>query len=240
MKSPDNKRLPWAVLLGLVCLVLGILGCVQPLPRADRVTPPAPTASPTPTPTPTPIPIPPATLRPTPRPTPLPARPPPLEIRGPANGSTVRGKAVVVHGIASPGGAVSVNGVPAQVDAEGRFLAEVSLPEGTHQIGVSAIDSLGNVVTQFITLTFEAPQAFFLLVTEPENQTVVFTRNIRLTGKTGLGALVSVNGVSIGVDAQGAFTTILTLDPGPNIIDVVSTSPDGQVLDTVLAVIYRA
>jgi len=117
---------------------------------------------------------------------------------------------------------------------------DTALVSGTIAYRVTAFDSLGNVVTQFITLTFEAPQAFFLLVTEPENQTVVFTRNIRLTGKTGLGALVSVNGVSIGVDAQGAFTTILTLDPGPNIIDVVSTSPDGQVLDTVLAVIYRA
>jgi hypothetical protein len=152
----------------------------------------------------------------------------------------VRGKAVVVHGIATPGGAVSVNGKAAQVDDEGRFAAEVSLPEGTHQINVSSVDALGNLLTRVIKITFEAPQPFFLLVTEPRDQTVVSSRSIRLSGKTGLGALVSINGVSIGVDAQGAFTTTLTLDPGPNIIDVLSTSPEGQVLSTVLAIIYRA
>jgi uncharacterized protein YfaP (DUF2135 family) len=147
---------------------------------------------------------------------------------------------VVVHGIASPGGAVSVNGQPARVDGEGRFAVEVSLPEGTHQISVSAVDTLGNLLTRVIRITFEAPQPFFLFVIEPKDQIVVSSRNIRLSGKTGLGALVSINGVSIGVDAQGAFTTTVTLEPGPNIIDVVSTSSDGQVLGAVLAIIYRA
>ena len=32
---------------------------------------------------------------------------------------------------------------------------------------------------------------------------------------------------------------VITLEPGPNIIDVVATNNDGQVLSTVIALIYR-
>ncbi len=163
-----------------------------------------------------------------------------LDVQGPLDGSTLRGKSVVVHGRTNPGIAISVNGQPARVDAEGRFFTELPLPEGPNEISVAAINSLGSLRIKVIRITLEPPQSFFLFVTEPANQTVVNSRNVRLAGRTGLGALVSVNGVSIGVDGQGIFSTTLTLDPGPNIIDVLSTSPDGQVLSAILAIIYRA
>jgi len=37
----------------------------------------------------------------------------------------------------------------------------------------------------------------------------------------------------------GNFSTLVALEPGPNIIDVVSTNSDGQVMSAVTAVIYR-
>ncbi len=84
-----------------------------------------------------------------------------------------------------------------------------------------------------------APQPFFLLIIEPQHDTVVTDPSMRLSGRTGADAVVSVNGVSAEVDGLGAFTTIAQLEPGPNIIDVVATSPEGEVISSVVAVIYR-
>ena len=78
-----------------------------------------------------------------------------------------------------------------------------------------------------------------LLVTEPQDQSVVSQENIRLSGRTGPEAIASVNGVSVSVDRVGIFSTVITMEPGPNIIDVVATNDDGQVLSAVVAVIYR-
>lgn len=214
----------------------GLMACVQPLPRHPVTPVAAPTSTPMPAPAETPTAIPNTPLPPTPTPAPALL----LEVQGPLDGSTLRGKSVVVHGRTNPGSAISVNGQPASVDAEGRFITELLLTEGAHAISVSAIYSLGELRTRVIRITLEPPQSFFLLVTEPADQTVVTTRNVRLGGRTGQGALVSVNGVSIAVDGQGIFSTTLTLDPGPNIIDVLSTSPDGQVLSAILAIIFRA
>jgi hypothetical protein len=228
--------------LALAVALLGAAGCVQLMQRPGG--PPLAGPAPTPTaavrpPVATPSP-PPSPTAPAPTPTSAPVRPPDLEVLGPADGSALRGSVVVVHGVATPGSVISVNGQPASVDAEGRFVAELALPGGPAQISVAAIDGQGNLRTRTISITVEAPQPFFLFVTEPRDQSVVSTRNIRLAGRTGVGALVSVNGVSIPVDGQGAFSTILTLEAGPNIIDVLSTSPEGQVLSAVVAIIYRA
>ena len=62
---------------------------------------------------------------------------------------------------------------------------------------------------------------------------------MRLAGRTAAGGIVSVNGVSTPVDGLGIFTTTVALEPGPNIIDVVATSPEGEVQSSVVAVIYR-
>ena len=84
-----------------------------------------------------------------------------------------------------------------------------------------------------------APQPFFLLITEPQHDTVVTGPSMRLSGRTGADAVVSVNGVLAEVDGLGSFTTTAQLEPGPNIIDVVATSPEGEVISSVVAGIYR-
>ena len=77
------------------------------------------------------------------------------------------------------------------------------------------------------------------MVTEPPDQSIVSQSPIRLSGRTSPQAVVSVNGVSIEVDDLGIFTTTVTVDAGPNIIDVVGTDPGGDSLSTVIAIIYR-
>jgi hypothetical protein len=157
------------------------------------------------------------------------------------DGSHVRGDAVVVHGVATPGATVAINGQATAVDREGRFSAETRLSPGANAIEVVATDSQGNRKSSRLTVTSLAlpPQPFLLVITEPQDQSIILQRNLRLAGRTGPEAIASVNGVSVNVDDLGFFSTIVTLEPGPNIIDVVATNNDGRVLSTVIAVIYR-
>ncbi len=150
--------------------------------------------------------------------------------------------AVVVHGITTPGATVTVNGVGAAVGADGRFQTEIGLASGANTIEVVASDARGNRATRTLSVTSLAPppQPFVLLVTEPRDQSIVSASTLRLSGRTGPSAVVTVKGVGVAVDTAGLFSTTVTLEPGPNIIDVVATSADGQSLSTVIAVIYRA
>ena len=250
------KRAPVLATLGLFALLLVVAACVSEVDRGETptVAPPtlAPTAAPTPT-TATPVPSLPPTLAPTPSPsvtpsptlTPVPTvEPVPqlvLDVRAPQDGIAVRTDAVVVHGVTSPGARVLIKGVSASVDADGGFQAEVALAPGINIILIVATDSAGHRETRDLAVTSLAlpPQPFLLLVTEPEDQSIVTEQSVRLSGRTGPEAITSVNGVSVTVDELGFFSTTVTLEPGPNIIDVVATDPDGRVLSTVIAVIYR-
>ena len=93
-------------------------------------------------------------------------------------------------------------------------------------------------VTPTVALTFER-QPFLLLITEPRDQSVVSSSPIRLSGRTSADAVVSVNGVYVPVDVLGIFSTMVRLDAGPNIIEVVATDTNGRVLSSIIAVIYR-
>ena len=165
-----------------------------------------------------------------------------MDVQGPEDATTVQSDAAVVHGVTSRGANVTVNGVAALVDRDGRFQAEVTLSPGDNLIEVIATDAAGNqVISKTLTITFQVPpaEAFFLLITEPEDQSVVSTRTVRLSGQTASAAVVSVNGIGVAVDELGGFSTTVTLEQGPNIIDVVSTNPQGRVLSAVIAVIFR-
>ena len=251
------KQCPVLVGLALSALLLMAAACVSevdreeaPTPGATSATPVAtstftpappstvpatPTATETPIPTPVPRPSPTPALRPTPTPaiTEEPAPELVLDVRAPADGSAVSTDAVVVHGIATPGALVHIGGVPADVGSDGRFQAEVKLAPGINTIRVVATDSMDNRETNDLNVTSLAlpPQPFLLLVTEPEDQSIVSQKVIRLSGRTGPEAISSVNGVSVSVDELGFFSTTVTLEPGPNIIDVVATDTDGRGLE---------
>lgn len=247
---------PTCVALGLFILSLFVVSCVSEMEREATSTSEAtrftlaqsPVASATPGPLLLPT-RPPIILHtiPPPRPSGTPetsVEPVPelmLDVHAPANGITVGADAVVVHGVTSPGALVRIGDIAVDVGSDGSFQAEVSLAPGINAIQIVATDSLDNRESIELAVTSLAllPQPFLLLVTEPEDQTIVSESVVRLSGRTGPEAIASVNGVSISVDELGFFSTTVTLEPGPNIIDVVATDTDGRVLSTVIAVIYR-
>ena len=234
----------------MAVLTLTLFGCVSQVARDGGPTPtaaaptetptsapttPAPTSTPTLQPSPTPVPSP----NPSPGPSPVPGLT--LLVRAPADGTAVPGSAIVVFGLTSPGASVTVDNRVATVDANGGFRAEAELNPGSNTIKITASDEIGNEESATVRVTSLAlpPQPFLLLITEPQDQSIVSESNLRLAGRTGPLAIVSINGISVSVDPFGTFTTFVTLDSGPNIIDVVATNDDGQVLSTVVAVIYR-
>jgi hypothetical protein len=154
------------------------------------------------------------------------------------DGATASANAVVVHGVTSPGASVNVDGKPAKVAADGRFRSEVGLFPGFNFIAVVATDPLGNMEQKIITVILPS-QPFVLEVDEPQDQTVVSESPIPVTGRTGSEAVVSINGRSVPVDEIGVFFTLVDLEPGANIIDILANNVDGQVLTALIAVIYR-
>jgi len=224
-------------------LLLAAAGCVTALPRAPVATPTPVVVVVTATPAvvPTPSPRPPAA-------TPTTASDAGganggglLDVRGPLNGATVQTDGVVVHGFAAAGAQIEVNGQAVELDDEGRFRQAVGLSPGVNGIDVAAVAPDGQRADLTLTVISLAlpPQPFFLLITQPENQSVAAQPSIPLAGRTTPGTVVSVNGVSLSVDAAGVFSTTVTLEAGPNIIDVAATGAGGETLRETIAVIYR-
>ena len=83
----------------------------------------------------------------------------------------------------------------------------------------------------------EIPTGLFLQITNLPKESVVRTNAIAISGATTPDALVSVNGVLVDVDQDGKFTSTLTLQEGPNIIEVVASDFQGNKVSAVLSII---
>ena len=244
MLKPSSRTLSISMALLLaISLAISSSACVTALPRA--VTEPAPTATATPLPTPIPTPVPTATPAPTstPVPTPTPAVTIEglLDVRGPEDDSAVRADSVVVHGYAHMDAKVQINDMSVPLDDTGRFSQLVDLAPGFNTITVEAEIPDGETESATISVVslLLPPQPFFLIITEPLDQTFAVHPTIPLVGRTTAGTVITVNGVAVPVDVSGVFSTTVTLEPGPNIIEVLGTSTEGEELDALVAVIYR-
>ncbi|MEK7777639.1 MAG: hypothetical protein AAB303_03325 [Chloroflexota bacterium] len=89
--------------------------------------------------------------------------------------------------------------------------------------------------------TETAGLVFFLKVTSPQNEAIIDTATIEVSGQTTPDSAVSVNGQFVEVDASGRFKTRITLAPGVNTIDVVASDFSGRrAAAEVLTVLYVA
>ena len=163
-------------------------------------------------------------------------------MRGPDDHAAVRADRVVVHGYVRPDTAVQINREQADVDETGRFSQVVDLSPGVNTITVNAESEDGATETTSLSVVslLLPPQPFFLIITEPEDQSFVTHPIIPLIGRTTAGTAVTIQGVAVPVDISGVFSTTVTLEPGPNLIEVQGTSTEGEELNALVAVIYRA
>lgn len=82
------------------------------------------------------------------------------------------------------------------------------------------------------------PAPLSLDITSPEDESVVATSEVEVAGTTLPTAIVSVNGTLVTVGNDGGFSTTITLEEGPNTIEVVASTIAGEELGEVLMVIY--
>ena len=163
-------------------------------------------------------------------------------MRGPDDHAAIRADSVVVHGYVRPDTAVQINSEQANVSETGRFSQVVDLSPGVNTITVNAESEGGATETATLSVVslLLPPQPFFLIITEPEDQSFVTHPIIPLIGRTTAGTAVTIKGVAVPVDISGVFSTTVTLEPGPNLIEVQGTSAEGEELNALVAVIFRA
>lgn len=101
--------------------------------------------------------------------------------------------------------------------------------------------SLGAVGCQGEAEPPESPPAaeLFLEINEPADESVVAQSLLTVTGSTLPEATVSVNGEIIDVHGQGNFAAAVTLEVGPNVIEIIASDDDGAEVYRILTVIYQ-
>jgi bacillopeptidase F len=77
-----------------------------------------------------------------------------------------------------------------------------------------------------------------LEVTKPVNNSTVNNGSITVEGKTIAGTTVDVNDTEIKADANGLFSTSISLDEGENIIDVVASDQFGNSAEKEIIINY--
>ena len=77
-----------------------------------------------------------------------------------------------------------------------------------------------------------------LQISSPVDNSVVSSEEIPVAGRSSPDATVSVNGVLADTDTLGSFEALLSLEEGPNLIEVIASDLAGDVRTTVLMVIY--
>ena len=78
----------------------------------------------------------------------------------------------------------------------------------------------------------------FLEVITPEDGSVVSQETIVIEGITTPDAVVSIDGETVGVNAQGEFSVEVSLQEGPNLIEVAASNLTGGQESTLLSVFY--
>ncbi|MEK7281734.1 MAG: hypothetical protein AAB037_05230 [Chloroflexota bacterium] len=83
-----------------------------------------------------------------------------------------------------------------------------------------------------------AAAPLLLIIVEPIDESVVEVSVITIRGRTLADAVVSVNGELADVDSNGNFSVQVTLDEGPNVLDVIATDEGGNEVTAQLIVSF--
>lgn len=155
-------------------------------------------------------------------------RPPALTVVQPeANNAFVNNNLLTVRGNVPPDVAVTVNGRPAPVNAQGQFNLDILLEEGENVLQIVAADPVGNesVVERRLTLRSQGPT---ITLTSLPDGLVVRDPSVRVGGRVDPGAQLQVNGNTVPVDANGNFSTLVALQGGNNLVTVTAVDLAGN------------
>jgi len=84
----------------------------------------------------------------------------------------------------------------------------------------------------------ETPDTLFLNVASPANESVVSAKEVEVKGQTTPDAVVTVDSQIAEVDATGGFAVKVTLEEGPNTIELLASDFQGNQVSQVIMVVY--
>ena len=164
---------------------------------------------------------------------------PQITILSPTEGSSGRVQNVTLTGRTEAGAILTVAGAAVPVSAQGEFQTQVTLKGGQQSIMLTAIDMAGNVGQAQLKVTLDTtPPA--LTITKPIMYSIVLTNVCEVSGKTEPGAIVSVAGTAVSVNADGTFSLNVMLKEGENLIEITATDAVGNQHKTAIPVTYKA
>ena len=143
---------------------------------------------------------------------------------------------VVIEGLADPTAILTVNGTVVFVSFLGKFTTTVTLREGDNSIDVVSTDAAGNVATVTVRIELDTVAPSITLISPPSSVEVA---SVTIAGSTEAGASVYVNGVAVGVDPAGAFSTNVALTSGSNTITAIAMDAAGNAGSTSATVTFN-
>jgi uncharacterized protein YfaP (DUF2135 family) len=164
---------------------------------------------------------------------------PQLSILSPRDGAGIESGAVRVIGETDQDAVVAVNGVPVEVDAEGRFFQDLMLEPGANTLEIVATDFFGQTVFEAVVVFSVTPTAslpFSLFY--PADGLTLSQPTVELAGGTVPYAVVGINGVPVEVGALGIFSQTVSLDEGANLIEVVAADFEDNLRFETVVVFY--
>lgn len=155
---------------------------------------------------------------------------PQLAIRftAPAEGTVLRQTPAQVAGMVSdPSAAVNVQGLPAEVDADGRFSLSVPLASGANLLHARA-RAHGRSAEAVLNLVHAPPVAPRVRILEPAEGALTRAAVVPVKGTVSdPAATLTVQGRSVPVAADGSWSTTLSPPEGPLTLQARAMSADG-------------
>jgi hypothetical protein len=174
----------------------------------------------------------------------------PLTISEPIDAATLTTGTITVKGQTLPGATISVNDQAGTADGQGNFSIPVSLDDGPNAIDVIAIDSNGNQGEALLMVNVEMDSSavpgnssavptdttILLKIISPVDGADINGDKVTVSGQTAPGATININDQAATADGKGNFSIPITLNAGPNSIDVVAVDDNGNQNEVILMV----
>jgi predicted nucleic acid-binding Zn-ribbon protein len=144
--------------------------------------------------------------------------------------------ALTVEGLTEPGATVTVAGVPATVEADGAWSADITLLEGANVVVVDAMDDVGNTASESMTVELDTTPPL-LTIDSPADLSNTSEPSVTVTGTTDADATVTVNGV-LASNVAGAWEATVVLSEGWNTILVTAEDDLDNGVSASIAVEY--
>lgn len=153
----------------------------------------------------------------------LDSRPPFLVLRHPEKDMLTADKELEVRGEVEKTARLRINGQEVKPDADGQFVWKTVLSDASTVIRAEAADAAGN--TSIVERTVTIRQDKRLIRLDTPERIVSKTKEVTVSGWLLPGAFLQISKTP--VQAAGAFTHLLHLDEGENIVEIAAADADG-------------